>query len=46
MSESTNIPGAEALSLATLITPTEKGIASRVLAKAGGGNVTLAEPSR
>ena len=41
MSESTNIPGAEALSLATLITPTEKGIASRVLAKATGGNVTL-----
>jgi quercetin dioxygenase-like cupin family protein len=41
MSDSTNIPGGEALSLATLITPTEKGIASRVLAKAGGGNVTI-----
>jgi quercetin dioxygenase-like cupin family protein len=35
------IPAAEALLLADLITPTEGGIASRVLAKAGGGNVTL-----
>jgi quercetin dioxygenase-like cupin family protein len=41
MSDGTTIREAEALSLATLITPTEKGIASRVLAKAGGGNVTL-----
>jgi quercetin dioxygenase-like cupin family protein len=41
MSDVPTIPGAEALALATLITPTEKGIASRVLAKAGGGNVTL-----
>jgi quercetin dioxygenase-like cupin family protein len=41
MSDSTTIPGAEALSLTTLITPTEEGIASRVLAKAGGGSVTL-----
>jgi hypothetical protein len=40
MSDGT-IPGAEALPLETLITPTEKGIASRVLAKAGGGNVTI-----
>ena len=35
------IPGAEALSLQTLITPTEHGIASRVLARSSGGNVTL-----
>lgn len=35
------IPGAEALSLHTLITPTEQGIASRVLARSAGGNVTL-----
>lgn len=35
------IPPAEALKLADLIAPTEQGIASRVLAKNGGGNVTL-----
>jgi quercetin dioxygenase-like cupin family protein len=35
------IPPAEALWLHTLITPTEQGIASRVLAKAAGGNLTL-----
>jgi quercetin dioxygenase-like cupin family protein len=35
------IPGSEALALAALITPTEGGIASRVLAKTAGGNVTL-----
>lgn len=35
------IPAAEALLLADLITPTAGGIASRVLAKNGGGNVTL-----
>jgi quercetin dioxygenase-like cupin family protein len=32
---------AEALSLNALITPTEQGIASRVLAKANGGSLTL-----
>lgn len=32
---------AEALPLASLITPTEQGIASRVLAKTSGGSVTL-----
>lgn len=32
---------AEALALDSLITPTEQGIASRVLARTGGGNVTL-----
>jgi quercetin dioxygenase-like cupin family protein len=35
------IPSAEALRVADLITPTDHGIASRVLAKTGGGNVTL-----
>jgi quercetin dioxygenase-like cupin family protein len=41
MSGTGTLPAAEALSLATLIAPTEHGIASRVLAKSGGGNVTL-----
>lgn len=36
-----SIPPAEALALATLITPTPHGIASRVLAKTSGGTVTL-----
>ena len=35
------LPAAEALSLNSLITPTEAGIASRVLARTTGGNVTL-----
>jgi quercetin dioxygenase-like cupin family protein len=35
------IPAAEALRLADLIAPTERGVASRVLAKNGGGNLTL-----
>jgi quercetin dioxygenase-like cupin family protein len=35
------LPAGEALPLATLITPTAHGIASRVLAKSAGGNVTL-----
>jgi quercetin dioxygenase-like cupin family protein len=35
------IPSAEALLLQSLISPTEQGIASRVLAKNGGGNLTL-----
>jgi quercetin dioxygenase-like cupin family protein len=34
------VPG-QALPLSALITPTEGGIASRVLAKTSGGNVTL-----
>jgi quercetin dioxygenase-like cupin family protein len=41
MSGSGVIPAAEALLLAELINPTEGGIASRVLAKSGGGSVTL-----
>ncbi len=35
------VPPAEALRLADLITPTDRGIASRVLSKTAGGNVTL-----
>ena len=35
------IPPGEALALQSLVTPTEQGIASRVLAKTGGGNLTL-----
>jgi quercetin dioxygenase-like cupin family protein len=38
---STTLPPAEALPLDSLITPTEKGIASRVLARTAGGNITL-----
>lgn len=36
-----DIPAAEALELTALISHTEKGIASRVIARSGGGNVTL-----
>ena len=35
------IPPAEVVSLQSLITPTVQGIASRILAKASGGSVTL-----
>jgi quercetin dioxygenase-like cupin family protein len=35
------IPPAQALPLATLVTATQHGVASRVLAKTDGGNVTL-----
>ena len=35
------IPQAEALALQSLVTSTEQGIASRILAKTSGGNVTL-----
>ena len=35
------LTAAEALSLHSLITPTEAGIASRILAKTAGGNLTL-----
>ena len=37
----TTLPPAEAILLHSLVTPTEKGIASRVLARTAGGNVTL-----
>ncbi len=36
-----NLPGAEALVLQALVTPTEQGIASRVLARSTGANITL-----
>ena len=36
-----SLPPAQALALLDLVTPTAHGIASRVLAKAAGGNVTL-----
>ncbi len=39
--DSQAVPAAQALALATLVTPTEGGIASRVLARTAGGNVTL-----
>lgn len=35
------IAAGEALSLSALITPTEGGVASRVLSKTSGGNLTL-----
>jgi quercetin dioxygenase-like cupin family protein len=38
---STTLPPAEALPVDSLITPTERGIASRVLARSAGGNITL-----
>lgn len=38
---SQTIAAAEALSLRALITPTEGGVASRVLSKTSGGNLTL-----
>jgi len=41
MSAASQLPLSEALALAALITPTTQGIASRILAKAAGGNVTL-----
>ena len=41
MSKAGVIPAGEALQLVDLIAPTPHGIASRMLAKTGGGNVTL-----
>ncbi len=41
MSTNSTIPDAETLDLTGLITPTENGIASRVLAKTDGGSLTL-----
>jgi quercetin dioxygenase-like cupin family protein len=35
------LPPAEALVLQSLVTPTEQGIASRILATAGGGSLTI-----
>jgi quercetin dioxygenase-like cupin family protein len=39
--KSQTIPPAESLSLHSLVIPTEAGIASRVLARTAGGNLTL-----
>ena len=41
MSAGPHIPPAEALVLRSLIEPTARGIASRILAKTEGGNLTL-----
>ena len=41
MSAATQLPPGEALALASLITPTTQGIASRVLGKAPGDSMTL-----
>jgi quercetin dioxygenase-like cupin family protein len=41
MTTSSSIPASTALALTTLVSPTEHGIASRVLAKRPGGSVTL-----
>ena len=41
MAKTHSIPTAEALSLSTLISTTDHGIASRVLARSAGGTVTL-----
>jgi quercetin dioxygenase-like cupin family protein len=41
MTTTSTIPEATALSLEALITPTEHGIASRILSKTGGGSLTL-----
>ena len=38
---STTLPAAEALPLDSLVTPTERSIASRVLARTAAGNITL-----
>jgi len=38
---SSTLPPAEAFELQSLVSPTVKGIASRVLARATGGNVTI-----
>jgi quercetin dioxygenase-like cupin family protein len=41
MSATSRLPAATPLALSTLIQPTEGGIASRILAKTEGGNLTL-----
>lgn len=41
MKTTSTIPESIALSLETLITPTEHGIASRILSKTAGGSLTL-----
>ncbi len=41
MSAASHLPPGEALGLESLIVPTPQGIASRILGKAAGGNMTL-----
>jgi len=41
MSTASQLPPGEPLPLDSLIVPTPQGIASRILGKAGGGNMTL-----
>lgn len=41
MVKPTQLPAAEALLLQSLVTPTEQGIASRVVARTTAGNITL-----
>ena len=41
MSTASQLPPGESLSLDSLVTPTAQGIASRILGKAAGGNMTL-----
>jgi quercetin dioxygenase-like cupin family protein len=41
MSAASQLPPGEAFALDALITPTTQGIASRILGKAAGGNMTL-----
>jgi quercetin dioxygenase-like cupin family protein len=41
MSTGPQIPAGQALALQSLISPTEQGIASRILAKTSGANLTL-----
>lgn len=41
MTTEPRLPAGEVLPLPSLITPTAQGIASRILAKTAGGNVTL-----
>ncbi len=38
---SSTLPPGEAFLLQSLVNPTDKGIASRVLARTGGGNITI-----
>ena len=41
MSVASHLPPSEVLALASLISPTAQGIASRILGKAAGGSMTL-----
>jgi quercetin dioxygenase-like cupin family protein len=41
MTTASQLPAGEALALESLVTPTTQGIASRILGKTAGGNMTL-----